>query len=213
MKPKKIAKKWTKKEEDYLLEAYKIKPISEIAKEMDRGEAGVYSKLRFLTDGDMSKRFGGKSSLPWTEEDINFLLNNLQMSTAKLANKLGRSRSSVYNKRNNLKSKPKPKKKEKQVKAPSEFEIEREKAETKAYKRLINEPIIARLRLSDIKIETGQVYTVSSNNSRKKVKNYFKGEVIQVTQRHITLKDKNGRRETFLKADILLKEYEFEEVG
>lgn len=135
------------------------------------------------------------------------------MNPYKLAEKLGRTKSSLDNKKHQLKNQAKIERKKRELKAKSsQKDIEKEKREQKAYEKLISKPVNAGLRLSDVKVKIGQVYVVENNNSRTKNKNYFKGEVIQITNRHVTLKNSRNLRETFLKTDILMKEYEFKEV-
>lgn len=214
MKSKKITKnKWTQEEENYLLEHYKTKPLHKIARKLNRSEIATTARLRTLTNGNIQDKYGGRSSTWWTEEEEQFLLGNPNITAREMAKALDRSIDSVNNKRAVLRN-PGREIERKSAEEIKNLEIERDKAAIKAYKRLMNESVdIGRLRLSDVKAKVGQVYIVSRNNTRKKSKNYFKGEVIQVTQRHITLKNKNGIRETFLKADILLKEYEIKEVS
>lgn len=90
-------------------------------------------------------------------------------------------------------------------------EILRDKKEEEAYRKMINEPIVEGLKLNKIKLELGQSYRIAKPLGRKK-QEYFKGTMIHETNRHITLKSKNGVCETFLKVDLLLQEYSFEEV-
>ena len=87
----------------------------------------------------------------------------------------------------------------------------RNKKEEEIYKRLISIPENEGLQLNKIKVQLGQVYEIAPPKIRKKEQSCFKGVLIQETKNHITLKNKNGIRETFLKVDLLLKIYEIKE--
>lgn len=60
---------------------------------------------------------------------------------------------------------------------------------------------------SKLKLNKGQVYKVKwTDRNRVEV---FEGKLIQDTTNHVTLQNKNGIRESFLKVDLLIKnEYE-----
>ncbi|MSU01894.1 hypothetical protein [Tissierella pigra] len=61
------------------------------------------------------------------------------------------------------------------------------------------------LNLSLVKLEIGKEYEVfMPKQESQKLDDYFKGVFIQDTTRHITLKNKLGYCQSFLKADILI---------
>lgn len=89
----------------------------------------------------------------------------------------------------------------------------REKREEEIYKRLISIPVNEGLQLNKLQVKLGQVYKIATPKKKGEPQGYFIGTLIQETKVHITLKNKNGRCETFLKADLLLREYEIKEVS
>ena len=89
----------------------------------------------------------------------------------------------------------------------------RDKKEEEIYKRLVSIPHNEGLQLNKLQVKLGQVYKIATPKKKGEPQGYFIGTLIQETKVHITLKNKNGRCESFLKADLLLREYEIKEVS
>lgn len=111
---------------------------------------------------------------------------------------------------------------EKYLSQRKKMEIERQNKEEETnkkyeeiYQRLISIPHNEALQLNKVKVTKGKCYQIkkamAGSNRKKTLKLYFEGELIQETKVHITLRNKVGRCETFLKADLLLREYEIKE--
>lgn len=66
------------------------------------------------------------------------------------------------------------------------------------------------LDLENLKLNIGQAYKIKQTERNRTTT--FEGKLIQICDRHLVFKNKNGRCESFLKADLLL-EHKYEEVN
>ncbi|MGJ0847447.1 hypothetical protein ACR77J_12220 [Tissierella praeacuta] len=92
--------------------------------------------------------------------------------------------------------------------------IKRDKRRKKTHK--VNQEYVEEfgLNLSEIKLKIGKEYEVfMPKQENAKLDDFFKGILIQDTPRHITLKNKLGYCQSFLKADILMKIVQVKEVS
>lgn len=57
------------------------------------------------------------------------------------------------------------------------------------------------------KFKKGQIYRIATLTGRRKTDNKITGKLIHQNENHFTIQDKRGIRESFLKADIMIREY------
>lgn len=161
---------------------------------------------RLLQEGKLERK-----NRKWTYEEDKYLLDNYKrLDKSVLARKMGMTKKQMMDRhfklvneitgRNQLKTKTmlmKEKKEEEKI--------------NKMYEEIINrkEPKQG-LDLNDLKFNEGQIYKIKIID-RNKIK-IFEGRLIQDTINHITIQNKIGIRESFLKKDLLIKE-EYEVVS
>lgn len=58
-----------------------------------------------------------------------------------------------------------------------------------------------------MKYKEGQIYRIATLTGRRKTPNKITGELIHQNKEHFTIQNKRGIRESFLKADIMIREY------
>lgn len=129
------------------------------------------------------------------------------MRVPQIAKIMGRTLGSVYSKIYNMKERART-----QNKIQFANEKEKKESEERAYKRLINEPVIAGVYKKDLKVKLGQSYRIERVKKSVRDWNVFTGKCIHETKDHVTIKNKT-RSETFLKVDFLINEYRIKEVS
>lgn len=180
---------WTDEEEKFLIKNYGTMTSDDIAEHLNRDRQSVNGKAyRLRMKG---KNIYGKSqdAKIWTKEEEEYIKSNYGVMTTKaLAEKLNTTYHLLYKKAEELNL-------------------------TKT--AIVEKDLGKGLGLKELKVIKGNDYeikkTMTGSNKQKRMKLCFEGELIQETKVHITLKNKNGRCETFLKADLLLREYEIKE--
>ena len=87
-------RRWTKEEEEQLIELFKTHSVDEISKTLNRSRDGILIRLN---------RLGLKQVYEWTEEEVNILLSMWNTNTIEeIANTIGKSDSAIRNKAFNL---------------------------------------------------------------------------------------------------------------
>lgn len=135
----------------------------------------------------------------WAKEEEQYIMDNYgKMTYKEMAEKLGKTLTQVNGKIQHLRKRGLVEKSKIEKVIP---EIEKEVEGTG-------------LDLTSVNLEIGKEYEAfMPKQENAKLDDYFKGIFIQDTSRHITLKNKLGYCQSFLKADILIKIIQVKEVS
>ncbi len=191
---------WTKEKEQYVIEHYGVKSVTEIAEYLGMKNTVVSAKAYTLRKKGLNVREVPVKYTKWTEEQTEYLKENYgKESVINIAKGLGVETYVIYNKIRKLEGKGVP-----------GFKTNRKRR----YKGTPKANEGKEIKLNNIRnnIDLGKKYTVKQNTKVTK-KNYFEGVAIHQNSRHITLQNtKTKVRETFLRVDLLISEYSFKEV-
>lgn len=90
-----IKKKWLPEEDEYLKHNYRVIPIEDIMKTLDRNKGSIMKRSQYLKLSETIKR--------WSEEEENYLEENWGMLSIKsISKKLGRTEAAILLKANKL---------------------------------------------------------------------------------------------------------------
>lgn len=216
---------WNREEERYLTENYKKVKMAELERYLNRSSGSIYAKVNNLRERQKVKEPTKEVQLWTTEEELFVIKNYETMKSKDIAKKLKTTEMRVNNKIGKLREQgviSSYKNSSKKIRGSNiplnKISVIRtneaqDELENIAYLNLINEPVNVGLRLTDVKLRLGQTYRVATPKKKGEPQGYFTGVMIQETKVHVTLRNRIGRCETFLKADLLLKEYEIKEVS
>jgi len=193
---------------DYLIKNYNNKTYDEMSKEMGVSHNIISKHIKILIrDGEIERKYK-----KWTVAEDNYVINVYDTTPKKeLAEILGVKTQTLRDRYYKLKNGKvgKTKKRLEQI-------IIKERKKAKADAEYINKKYAAAiaqdfikpgLKLDELKLNIGQAYKIKMTDRNRVA--IFEGKLIQDTINHVTLQNKKGIRESFLKVDLLLKnEYE-----
>lgn len=187
---------WTEEDKEFVINNYNKMAASDIAKKLGRNITSIYSQVHTLKGKGYDLK-AKTHKMGWSREETQQLKElYTRKSTKEIAKKLNRSVSVVYKKGD---------------------ELGLIKKRSSVYTKIIDteDDIKKGLNLDDLKFTKGKYYHVrklrGKQGTQTEGQGDFKGGLIQETSRHITLKGKL-RRESFLKVDLMIGEYEIREM-
>ncbi len=174
-------------------------------------EEEIYDVIDRCIEGQMAKK---KKEMLIEEQNLFIIKNYKKMTTSEIARKLGVTWSLVYGRKEKLAEEGLIDKWEKQQKEIKPRKILPEEIQLK--ERIPVEVVMEQKELKrkiatlDGNLELGRRYKIKElDYSLKKGQKKFQGELIQITDKHYTFK--NRYAESFLKIDFVLGEYAIEE--
>ena len=230
---------WSKEDEDFLIENYEKMTVKEISKHTNRSDIQIRNKVRNLRAKGYeleSNKKGMEEEYNFIRDNIDKTAVEIAMLLNTSASRLYPKIREVK-KEPEIVAKLKEIEKLKQEKAIErnrnrarerywrqigreinwEEERARKKKEAKRlqimYNKLISEPVQEGVFKNNLKVKLGQSYEVERMGiAHRDDWLKFRGELIQETKDHITIKNKT-RAESFLKVDFLINEYRIKEVS